>query len=115
MNDQLKDDLPGLYRPLGRDHGRQKAQLMALLPEAAPEPTRSPWRRAARLMTGDNTMTMKRRLLKLSPAAAAVAAVVVGVGHIVEVVLHAADVVCLDSGHYNRVTRNGLWWYCWVM
>ncbi len=79
MNDQLKDDLPGLYRPLGRDHGRQKAQLMALLPEAAPEPTRSPWRRAARLMTGDNTMTMKRRLLKLSPAAAAVAAVVVGV------------------------------------
>jgi len=77
MDEKLENQLPRLYGPLGENHGRAKAQLMASLPAEAPRRSTSPWRRAARLLAGDDTMTIQRRILRLTPAAAAVAAVVV--------------------------------------
>ena len=79
MDEKLENQLPRLYGPLGENHGREKAQLMASLPTDAPRRSMSAWRRATRLLTGDDTMTTKRRILRLTPAAAAIVTLAIGV------------------------------------
>jgi tetratricopeptide (TPR) repeat protein len=73
MKDILTDNLTLLHEPFGRDHDRLRAQLMSSLPSGVPQERHSYWREIQNLLIGDITMTMPRRILRLSPALAAIA------------------------------------------
>ena len=79
MKETLEDSLARLFGPLDKPHDRLRAELLGALPQAVPNRKPTLWRQIGRLLTGDNTMTTRQRVLRLTPSAAVIVALALGI------------------------------------